>query len=40
VRLAGWLERRGQVERAVDQIRLLLGVVDVRSELGCDRTAD
>ena len=40
VRLSGWLERRGQVELVIGSIRQLLGVVDVRGELGCDRTDD
>ncbi|MCS7479358.1 CBS domain-containing protein [Umezawaea endophytica] len=36
VRLAGWLERRSQVERVVALVRLLAGVVDVRCEVGFD----
>ncbi|HEX6345206.1 CBS domain-containing protein [Umezawaea sp.] len=36
VRLSGWLERRGQVDRALASVRLLPGVVDVHGELGCD----
>ncbi|HWO68550.1 MAG TPA: BON domain-containing protein, partial [Umezawaea sp.] len=36
VRLLGWLEHRGQVDRAVALVRLLPGVVDVHGQLGCD----
>lgn len=36
VRLSGRLERRSQVERVVELVRLVPGVLDVRCELGFD----